>query len=90
MRALEGVARGDAGRPAGEGCGRRISPSRRSARPTATVVRLVRSTLYDAIKAGASDVHLESTGNGLTIKYRIDGVLTPAESVPRHRSSPSR
>jgi len=47
-----------------------------------TVVRLVASTLYDAIKAGASDVHLETTGNGLTIKYRIDGVLTPAESVP--------
>jgi general secretion pathway protein E len=46
------------------------------------VVRLVASTLYDAIKAGASDVHLESTGNGLTIKYRIDGVLTSAESVP--------
>src|SRR3954469_2525659 len=47
-----------------------------------TVVRLVASTLYDAIKAGASDVHLESTSNGLTIKYRVDGVLTPAESVP--------
>jgi len=46
------------------------------------VVRLVASTLYDAIKAGASDVHLESTGNGLTIKYRVDGVLTPAETVP--------
>src|SRR5947207_4063389 len=46
------------------------------------VVRLVASTLYDAIKAGASDVHLESTANGLTIKCRIDGVLTPAESVP--------
>jgi general secretion pathway protein E len=46
------------------------------------VVRLVASTLYDAIKAGASDVHLESTASGLTIKYRIDGVLTPAESVP--------
>jgi general secretion pathway protein E len=46
------------------------------------VVRLVASTLYDAIKAGASDVHLESTQNGLTIKYRVDGVLTPAETVP--------
>ena len=46
------------------------------------VVRLVASTLYDAIKAGASDVHLESTSNGLTIKYRVDGVLTPAETVP--------
>ena len=39
------------------------------------VVKLVNSTLYDALKAGASDIHLEATGNGLTIKYRIDGVL---------------
>ncbi|HEX7952886.1 MAG TPA: GspE/PulE family protein, partial [Burkholderiales bacterium] len=34
------------------------------------------STLYDALKTGASDIHLESTGNRLAIKYRIDGVLT--------------
>jgi general secretion pathway protein E len=47
-----------------------------------TVVRLVSSTLYDALKAGASDVHLESTANGLTIKYRVDGVLSPAETMP--------
>jgi general secretion pathway protein E len=47
-----------------------------------TVVRLVASTLYDALKAGASDVHLESTGAGLAIKYRVDGVLTPAQAVP--------
>jgi general secretion pathway protein E len=47
-----------------------------------TVVRLVRSTLYDALKVGASDVHLESTASGLTIKYRIDGVLTAAQSMP--------
>jgi general secretion pathway protein E len=46
------------------------------------VVRLVTSTLYDALKAGASDVHLESHGGGLAIKYRIDGVLIAAESVP--------
>ncbi len=45
------------------------------------VVRLVTSTLYDALKAGASDIHLESTGGGLTIKYRIDGVLMQAQSV---------
>jgi len=45
------------------------------------VVRLVTSTLYDALKTGASDVHLECTSSGLTIKYRIDGVLTTAQSV---------
>ncbi len=38
-------------------------------------VKLVNSTLYDAVRAGASDVHLESTPGGLTVKYRIDGVL---------------
>ncbi|HEY0826440.1 MAG TPA: GspE/PulE family protein [Ramlibacter sp.] len=40
------------------------------------VVKLVNSTLYDALKAHASDIHLETTENGLAIKYRIDGVLT--------------
>lgn len=44
-------------------------------------VKLVNSTLYDALKAGASDVHLESTANGLAIKYRVDGVLDHATTV---------
>jgi general secretion pathway protein E len=42
---------------------------------TSEVVRLVRSTLYDALKANASDIHLETGAAGLGIKYRIDGVL---------------
>lgn len=45
------------------------------------VVRLANSTLYDAMKSGASDVHLESTGHGLTIKYRIDGVLDTVGAI---------
>jgi general secretion pathway protein E len=44
-------------------------------------VKLVNSTLYDALKAGASDIHLESTTGGLAVKYRIDGVLDHATSV---------
>ncbi|QSN61912.1 GspE/PulE family protein [Caballeronia sp. M1242] len=39
------------------------------------VIRLVNSSLYDALKARASDIHIESTATGLVIKYRIDGVL---------------
>jgi general secretion pathway protein E len=46
------------------------------------VVKLVDSTLYDALRAGASDIHLESTATGLAIRYRIDGVLTPAKTLP--------
>ncbi|AYG44873.1 type II/IV secretion system protein [Pseudomonas sp. Leaf58] len=42
------------------------------------VVKLVNSTLYDALKLHASDIHLGMTGQGLTIKYRIDGVLNGA------------
>lgn len=44
-------------------------------------VKLVNSTLYDALKAGASDIHLESTANGLAVKYRVDGVLDHATSA---------
>lgn len=39
-------------------------------------VRFVNSTLYDALKTGASDIHLESNPSGLVVKFRIDGVLT--------------
>jgi len=46
------------------------------------VVRLVHSTLYDALKTGASDIHLETTTNQLVIKYRLDGVLSMAGSAP--------
>lgn len=39
------------------------------------VVRLVDSTLYDALRCGASDIHLETQAGGMIIKYRLDGVL---------------
>jgi general secretion pathway protein E len=42
------------------------------------IVKLVNSTLYDALKAGASDIHFETEPEGLVIKYRLDGVLSPA------------
>jgi len=42
---------------------------------SSSAVKLVNSTLYDALRAGASDVHLESTPEGLSVKYRIDGIL---------------
>jgi general secretion pathway protein E len=45
------------------------------------VVKLVNSTLYDALKAHASDIHLEMLPSGMHIKYRVDGVLTAASNV---------
>lgn len=51
------------------------------AQDTSPVVRLVNSTLFDALQTGASDIHLETTTAGLTVKYRIDGVLTQVAQV---------
>jgi general secretion pathway protein E len=48
---------------------------------SSVVVRLVNSTLYDAYRIHASDVHLETTHSGLVIRYRIDGVLDHAGSI---------
>ena len=45
---------------------------------SSVVVKLVHSTVYDALKAEASDIHLETTPTGLVIKYRIDGILVEA------------
>ena len=45
------------------------------------VVRLLDSTLYDALQDGASDVHLESTLRGLRIRLRIDGVMLDVREV---------
>ncbi|HEY0974634.1 MAG TPA: GspE/PulE family protein [Solimonas sp.] len=50
-------------------------------------VRLINSTIYDAMKVGASDVHLESQAHGLQIKYRVDGVLISAAMLPGVESS---
>jgi len=38
-------------------------------------VRLISSTVFDALRLEASDIHLESLPQGLLIKFRIDGVL---------------
>src|ERR1700674_4752661 len=48
---------------------------------TSPVVRLVHSTVYDALRAGASDIHLESIGSGLVVRYRLDGVLASIATV---------
>ena len=45
------------------------------------VIRMVNSTLYDAMKIGASDIHLETNGTGLALKYRIDGVLDTVGAI---------
>jgi len=44
-------------------------------------VRLLDSTVFDALRAEASDIHLESIPQGVTVKFRIDGVLNQVATV---------
>ena len=39
------------------------------------IIRLIDSTLFDALNKRASDIHIESSPDGVQIKYRVDGVL---------------
>jgi type II secretory ATPase GspE/PulE/Tfp pilus assembly ATPase PilB-like protein len=41
----------------------------------APVIQLINAILGDALRTGASDVHLESTRDGLRVRMRLDGVL---------------
>ncbi len=46
------------------------------------VVEIVDELLVKAVSSGASDIHFEPTGADLKVKYRLDGVLSPVESLP--------
>ncbi|HYW09775.1 MAG TPA: GspE/PulE family protein [Longimicrobium sp.] len=46
------------------------------------VIRYVNLLVRDAYDAGASDIHLEAGRNGLVVRFRLDGVLTPAPEPP--------
>ena len=46
------------------------------------VVSLVDDLLTKAVECSASDVHFEPTGTELTIKFRLDGVLSIVEKLP--------
>jgi general secretion pathway protein E len=75
MRAMDSVLEEATRDEAGRGKLEELSLKTISEHDSA-VVRLVHSTLYDALKAGASDIHLETSATQLVIKYRLDGVLS--------------
>ncbi|KVU45808.1 type II secretion system protein E [Burkholderia ubonensis] len=52
------------------------------AKDESPIIRLVNTTLYDALQSRASDIHLEAVPDGLSIRYRIDGVLQSIRHIP--------
>lgn len=47
------------------------------------IVRLVDQVIAEGITARASDIHLEPGEQGLVVRYRVDGVLREATTIPR-------
>ncbi|PWW02656.1 type II secretion system ATPase GspE [Mangrovibacter plantisponsor] len=50
----------------------------------APVVRFINAMLGEAIKEGASDIHIEPYEKHLAIRFRVDGVLRPVLTPPHH------
>lgn len=48
------------------------------------VIRFVNYLIYNAVKEGASDIHIEPQEKKLQVRYRIDGVLFDAMNPPGH------
>jgi len=48
----------------------------------APVVKLVNSLLVDAVKRGASDIHIEAYERQMRVRYRVDGVLQEMMNPP--------
>jgi len=42
------------------------------------IIKLMHTTVFDAVQRRASDIHIEATEKNVVFKYRIDGVLYPA------------
>ena len=79
FRALDSIADGLAG-PAADTSAQELSVLH-LADQASPVVRLLDSTLYDALHDGVSDVHFECTPRGMAIRYRIDGVMLAVQQV---------
>ncbi len=50
----------------------------------APVVKLVNFIIAEAIKQGASDIHVEPQRNKVWVRFRVDGVLRDVMSPPKH------
>ena len=56
---------------------------------TSPIIKLINTTILDALNRRASDIHIETSHDGVDIKYRIDGVLYRAnETIDLHFQAP--
>ncbi|MDQ2730564.1 MAG: Flp pilus assembly complex ATPase component TadA [Armatimonadota bacterium] len=55
---------------------------------SAPIIRIATTMLQQAIRDGASDVHVEPTRKDTRVRYRIDGVLHEIMRLPKYISQP--
>jgi type IV pilus assembly protein PilB len=55
---------------------------------TSPIVRLVDALIEDAVRAGATDLHLEPVELTVHVRHRIDGVLRQVDTFPRDLQPP--
>ena len=48
------------------------------------VIRLVNYVIFNAVKEGASDIHIEPADRCMRVRYRVDGRLYKSLEVPQH------
>ena len=58
--------------------GEEISIGKLTDEAESPIIRLVDSTIFNALERRASDIHIHTEDNDVNIKYRIDGVLQQA------------
>jgi type IV pilus assembly protein PilB len=54
----------------------------------APIIRIAHTVIQQAVKDGASDIHVEPGQRGLRIRFRIDGVLHEVMHLPKHIHPP--
>src|SRR5262245_13849018 len=54
----------------------------------APIIRLVQQMIEAALKARASDIHVEPQNERLRVRYRIDGLLREVAAHPKHLHPP--
>jgi type IV pilus assembly protein PilB len=55
---------------------------------TSPIVRLVDVLIEDAVRAGATDLHLEPEEQVVQVRHRVDGVLRQVDTLPRGLQPP--
>ena len=49
----------------------------------APIIKFINGLLVEAIKENASDIHVETYERGITVRFRVDGVLREVISAPK-------